>query len=235
MKQFAIIGLGPFGYRVVEELKDYNTELIIIDKDRDVIERLKDMVHQAYIVDVTDEEAINKLIPEGLDGAILDLGNSLEVAILVTNYLKKMGVKDITVKADSDKHGEILKLVGATRIVFPDLEAAKRLSPQLVSDSLYNFVPISSGLVMAEINVPEKYAGKTLIESNLRYKEGINVVAIKKNHDSEYSFFVPDYKLGADDILLAVGEEDNIKRFSSSLPNGSANTLSSIMKKMFGK
>lgn len=234
MKQFAIIGLGPFGYRVVEELKDYNTELIIIDKDRDVIERLKDMVHQAYIVDVTDEEAINKLIPEGLDGAILDLGNSLEVAILVTNYLKKMGVKDITVKADTDKHGEILKLVGATRIVFPDLEAAKRLSPQLVSDSLYSYIPISSGLVMAEINVPTKYAGKTLIESNLRYKEGINVVAIKKNHDSEYSFFVPDYKLGAEDILLAVGEEETIKRFTSTLAT-SNNTLNSLMKKMFGR
>lgn len=234
MKQFAVIGLGSFGCRVVEEMLELDAEIIIIDKEREIIEQLKDKVHAAYIVDVVDEEAINKLIPVAIDSVILDLGSNLEVTILVTNYLKKMGVENIVVKADSDKHGEILKIVGAQHIIYPDLEAAKRVTPLLVSDTLYNFMPISSGLVMAEIFVPKKYVGKTLVEANLRYEEGVNIVAIKKGNKGEYSFFVPDYKLHSEDILLAVGEEESIMHFTSAGGLKRDRTLSSILKKMFG-
>ena len=199
MKQFAVIGLGSFGTRVIDEMLELDAEIIIVDKNRDAIEQLKDKVHGAYIVDVVDEDVINRLIPKEIDSVIIDLGDSLEATILVTNYLKKMGVGNIVVKAESDKHGEILKIVGASHVIYPDLEAAKRVTPLLVSDTLYNFVPISSGLVMAEIFVPKKYVGKTLIEANLRYEEGVNIVAIKKGSNSEYSFFVPDYVLTVED------------------------------------
>jgi trk system potassium uptake protein TrkA len=234
MKQIVIIGLGAFGQRVVDELQNINVEIVIIDKDREIIDKLKDRVHKAYIVDVSDEEVINKLVPEKVDAVIMDLSANLEVTILVTNYLKKMGVDTIVVKANSDKHGEILTLVGATQIVYPDLEAAKRVTPLLVSDNLYNFVPISSGLVMAEIFVPNQYVNKTLIESNIRYKEGINIIAIKKDHNSEYSFFVPDYKLGADDILLAVGEESNIRKFTDVSGYKKEKQIPSAFGKLFG-
>lgn len=234
MKQFAVIGLGSFGCRVVEEMLEMDAEIIIIDKEREVIDQLKDKVSAAYIVDAVDEEVINKLIPSNIDSVIIDLGHNLEVTILVTNYLKKMGIENIVVKADSDKHGEILKIVGAQHIIYPDLEAAKRVTPLLVSDTLYNFLPISSGLVMAEIFVPKKYVGKTLVEANLRYEEGVNIVAIKKSNIGDYSFFVPDYVLNSDDILLAVGEEENIMHFTSVGGIKKDRTLSSILKKMFG-
>ncbi|OQY37188.1 MAG: hypothetical protein B6229_08840 [Spirochaetaceae bacterium 4572_7] len=235
MKQFAVIGLGSFGLRVVAEMQELDAEIIILDRESDVIDQLKDSVHAAYIVDVEDEGAINKLIPSSIDAVILDLGDNLEVTILVTNYLKKMGVENIVVKASSDKHGEILTIVGASHVIYPDLEAAKRVTPLLVSDTLYNFIPISSGLVMAEIFVPKKYVGKTLIEANLRYEEGVNIVAIKKGNIGEYSFFVPDYSLEADDILLAVGAEDNIMGFTAVGGLKSDRKLSSILRKIFGK
>lgn len=234
MKQVVVIGLGSFGCRVVDELQDMDVEIIIIDKDREVVDRLKDHVHSAYIVDVSDEEVIKKLVPKNIDAVILDLSYKLEVTILVTNYLKKMGVKNIIVKANSDKHGEILTVVGATQIVYPDLEAARRVTPLIVSDTLYNFVPISSGLVMAEIFVPDKYVGKTLIESNLRYKEGVNIIAIKKELSGEYSFFVPDYKLGSEDVLLAVGEEANIRKFTDAGGYKKERHLPSVFKRLFG-
>lgn len=234
MKQYAVIGIGAFGSRVVQELQKMNAEIIILDRDREIIEKFKDIVTEAYIVDAGDEEVILKLIPKTIDGVILDLPSNLETSILVTSYLKKMGVSNIIVKSDSDKHGEILTTVGATSIIYPDYEAARRVTPLLLSDTLFNFMPISSGLVMAEIYVPNKYVGKTLIESNLRYKEGINIVAIKKGNDSEYSFFVPDYKLGKDDILLAVGEDDNVRKFTSVQISNRSSNIATLFQRMFG-
>jgi trk system potassium uptake protein TrkA len=44
MTQFAVIGLGKFGRRMIDELADAGCELLVIDRDRDAVERYKDRV-----------------------------------------------------------------------------------------------------------------------------------------------------------------------------------------------
>ena len=73
MKQFAIIGLGNFGRRILEEVADLDCEILIIDKDREIIEIYKDRVANAFIADAINAEIINKLIPATIDAAIVDL------------------------------------------------------------------------------------------------------------------------------------------------------------------
>ena len=214
MKQFAIIGLGFFGKRMLEELVDTGCEIMIIDKDAEVIDRYKDKVAASYIADAISEEIIDKIVPSSIDAAIVDLGDNLEVSILVTNYLKKLGVKRIIAKAESDQHTEILELVGATDIILPNREAARRVAPLLLSSILFSYMPISREFAIAEIQAPERYTGKTLIEVNLRQKHGLNVIALRKADAEEYSYFLPDYKLQQDDMLLVAGKEDDIADFA---------------------
>lgn len=234
MKQFAVIGLGSFGRRVIEEMLELNTEIIIIDKKEETINLFKDRVEAAYIADVSNEETINRLIPHDIDSVVIDLGDDLEVTILLTNYLKKMNVGNIVVKAETDMQGEVLEIIGADHVIYPDLEAARRVTPMLVSSSFFNYLPISSGLVMAEIRVPSKFVGKTLIEANLRQTEKVNIVAIKKSNKGEYSFFVPDYALEAEDVLLAVGDEKDIHKFSALHETVNTTRLPNFLKKILG-
>lgn len=215
MKQFAIIGLGPFGMRMLEELLKITNEIIIIDKDREIIEKYKDQSKAAYITDVINETALTKIIPPEIDAVIVDLGGKIEASIMATNYLKKMGIREIIVKAQTDDHGEILKMVGATDVIFPDQEAAKRITPMLASSVLFNFLPISKNLALAEVLVNDTCVGKTLLEANLRKAYGLNVVAMKRTEEEEF-FFIndPSYVFSATDILLVVGSEEHINRFS---------------------
>jgi trk system potassium uptake protein TrkA len=235
MKQFAIIGMSNFGLRLLEELSQLECEILILDKDRALIESLKERVTSAYIADAINEEIIQKLIPPTIDAAIIDLGGRTEVSILVTNYLKKMGVRNIIAKAETDEHGEILDIVGATHVVFPNREAAKRITPMLGSSLIFNFMPISNGLVIAEVRVPEKFAGMTLIEAHLRRTHGLNVIAIRKEADGEYEFFSPEYRLKYNDILLVVGPEDSIYEFSGERGGQRSAGLSKIFKNLFSR
>jgi len=235
MKQFAIIGMSTFGQRMLEELSQLDCEILIVDKDRTVIEALKDKVSSAYIADAINEETIKKLIPSTIDAAVIDLGGRTEVSILVTNYLKKMGIPTIIAKAETDEHGEILDIVGATHVVFPAREAAKRITPLLGSSLIFNYMPISNGLVIAEVKVPQKFCGMTLIEAQLRNNYGLNVVAIRKEVDGEYEFFSPEYKLNPNDILLVVGAEENISSFSGQRAISRNAGLSKIFKSFFGR
>ena len=217
MKQFALIGLGNFGIRMLEELEELNAEILVIDKDRDIVDKYKNRVAAAYIADVINEEAIRKTVPVTVDAAIVDLGGKVEASVLVTNYLKKMGVREIIAKADTDEHGEILDIVGATQVIFPNREAAKRITPLLVSEYLFNFLPLSHGLVVAEVRVQERYYEKTLMEANVRKEFGVNVIAIRKSEEREYNLFIPEYRLQPDDVLLVAGQEHDVERFSGSV------------------
>ena len=233
MKQFVIIGISSFGLRMLEELSDLDCEILIVDKDREVIEKAKDLATNAFVADVINEEIILILIPSSVDAAIIDLGDRTEVSILVTNYLKKLGVKTIVVKAETDEHGEILEIVGATHVVFPNREAAKRMTPLLGSSLIFNYMPISNGLVIAEVRVPKEFAEMTLIEANLRRTHGLNVIAIRDGIEGEYEFFSPEYRLQPNDVLLVVGAEANIIRFSGDKATHAHPGLSRLFRNMF--
>ena len=214
MKQYAVIGASTFGKRILEELILLDCEIILIDKDPDVIEYFKNDVTAAYIANVINEEIVTRLIPADIDAVVIDLGDKIEASILVTQYLSKLGVSNIIVKAETDQHGEILSIVGADHVVFPNIEAAKRVTPLLASDLLFNYLSISGGLVLAETGVPGDQVGHTLIETDIRRTKGINVRAFRRGGQGEYQFFKPEYRPSSDDVLLIVGSEEDIAAFT---------------------
>jgi trk system potassium uptake protein TrkA len=233
MKQIGIIGLGSFGKRVLEELIMVDCEIILIDKDSELIDFYKDQVTSAYIADVINEETIKKLIPVDLDSVILDLGERIEASILAANYLKKMGSRNVIVKAESDPHGEILELVGVDHVIYPDREAARRITPMIVSELLFNFTPISNGMVMAEVRIPTEYVGQTLIQANIRQNRGINVVAMRKAAGGDFTFFSPEYMMTSGDIFLVVGSEEDIMRFAGATEVVRKKSLTDFFRKIF--
>lgn len=233
MKQFAVIGIGKFGNRMLEEFLQMECELLIVDKSKEIIDLFKDKVTSAYIADAINEETIRKLIPPTIDGVIVDFGDNIEVSILVTNYLKKIGLKNIIVKAETDEHGEILEIVGASYVIFPNREAAKRIVPIITSSQLFNYMPISAGLVIAEVKVPLQLIGKTLIEADLRKTRNLNVIAIRKEEDGEYEFFSPDYRLKLNDVFLVAGKEEDIFKLSGNKLMSKKMGLTNIFKRLF--
>jgi len=236
MKQFAIIGVSTFGKRVLDELVEVDCEIILIDKRSELIEMYKDSVTSAYIADVINEETINKLIPVDIDAVVVDLGDNIEASILVTKYLKNLNIGNIVVKAETDQHGEILKIVGADQVVFPYREAAIRVIPMLVSSLLFNYMTIGNGLVMAEIRVPESLIGQSLIESNIRATRGINVVAIRNEETGgSFDFFSPEVRLQIGDILLVVGKEQNVTTFGEADLLERKKGISNFFKYIFPK
>ena len=214
MKQFAILGLSYFGKNVLDELLELEAEILIIDKDRDVIDAYSDYPVSAVVMDVMNEESLRRVLPKGLDGVVIDMGDKIEASILATSYCRKLGVPRIFVKAVTEGHAEILELVGATKIIFPNREAAKRITPLLVSLGLLNYLPVSGSLVIAELEVPERLFGVTLLQANLRKSYGINLISVRNGETEEYGLFTPDYTFRPGDIALVSGNDQSIDAFA---------------------
>jgi trk/ktr system potassium uptake protein len=121
-----------------------------------------------------------------------------------------MGVKRIVAKAGTDEHGEILGLVGVTDVILPDREAAKRILHPLLSESMFSYMPISENMVMAEVNFPAEYIGRTVVDADIRTGLGLNVIAVRPGGVGEFVFITTDYRFKEEDRFLVVGTNERV-------------------------
>jgi trk system potassium uptake protein TrkA len=217
MKQIAVLGLGYFGKSVLDELLSLNVEVFIIDKDRETIDMYKDASASSVVLDILNVENLRKILPESIDAVIIDMGDSIEASILATSYCAKLHIKTIIVKSETESLGEILELVGATKVVFPNREAAKRITPLLFSSTMLSYLPVSGKLSIAELTVPEHMVGKNLLENELREKYRLNLISIR-DPDGEFVFCNVDYVFKTGDIGLFSGNDEDLNRFVAFTP-----------------
>lgn len=216
MKQIALLGLGHFGRSVLEELLALDAEVLIIDKDKEVIDAYKDTSAHGVILDIVSAETLRRALPESIDAAVIDTGARIEASILAASYCAKLRIKTIVAKAETESHGEILELVGATKVIFPNREAAKRVTRQIISPALLNYIPVGHRLVIAEIPIPPDLYGKRLEDSHLREDYGLNLLSIRGEAE-DFRSCGPDYAFKAQDVGLFFGADHAVTRFTEVL------------------
>ena len=226
MRQIAVIGLGKFGVSVARELTDKGARVIAIDKNKERVEDLKDVVSYAATLDTVDKDALKSVGIQDIDVAVVCIGDDIEANLLTTLLLKKLGVRKIWSRAISPLQQEILKALEVDEIINLEEEMGKVVSRSLASTSITKHIPLSSGHSIAEIKIPQAFIGKNIREINPREKFNINIVAIKKkipqiNELGERTFGEliedvpsPNKALEEEDILLVVGTDENIRKFS---------------------
>jgi len=214
MKQIAILGLDSFGRAVLKELAALpQVELLVIDKDRDVIDQFKDSPVSAVGLDVLNQENLRRVLPEKLDAVIIDMGKHLEASILAASYCVKLNIPMVIAVAESEPHGEILALVGATDVIFPGKEAARRLTHQIMSEALLNYLVVNDSLAIAEQVIPPFLVGKALRASALREEFRLNLLFVRKE-GGEFGLCGPDYVFQKGDIGLFAGDGAALTRLA---------------------
>lgn len=210
-KQFAVIGLGRFGTSVAITLHQMGYEVLAIDSDEERVQEFSNEVTHVVQADTTDETTLAALGIRNFDVVIVAIGQDVQANILTTLQLKEMGVPYIVSKASSKLHGKMLEKLGADRVIYPERDMGQRVAHNLVSSSVLDYIELSPNLNIMEVSVPKTIVGKTLAETNLRAKYGINVVAIKRG-DEIIIPPQPSEKIMLQDVLVVVG---NIKGIQS--------------------
>ena len=154
MKQFAIIGLGDFGLNLVETISKGEAQIIAVDIDKAKVANVKDVVTHALQLDSTNESALMTAGIPDVDAAVICMGKDIQDNILTKAILKRMGVPEIISRAASSIHEQILKEVGATRVINPEKDAGIRLGRQLLFSKLEDSVDLSQGYVLADVRCP---------------------------------------------------------------------------------
>jgi trk system potassium uptake protein TrkA len=212
MRLFVVIGIGNFGYYTAHHLYELGSEVMVIDSNKERIQSIKDQVSRAVVADATDREVLEHLGVPDVDVAVVSVGDRLDTSILITLYLKEMGVKEVVVKAVTVDHGKILEKIGASSVIFPERDSGVRLANSLSSPNVIEHLPLSEGYSILEIAASAKLVGKNLKELRLRNRFGVQVIAIKELvPDRMHMPPDPDFVIKDSDILIVVGQDESLE------------------------
>jgi len=227
-RKFAVIGLGKFGFKLVEELSKMGLEVLAIDNDSSAIEKVRNIASESLILDAINKEALEKSGVKEVDCAIVGMGKDMETNILVTTILKELGIKEIIARAENPLHAKILRNVGANRVIFPEEDMAVRLAHAIHFPGVQEYIDISGPWDLAEFKVSSesKLIGKKIADIRSKLEEGINVLMVERekgkifNHEikeekeeRENIFPKDDYVIQGNDILILFGRPENLEKF----------------------
>lgn len=224
MRKFAVIGLGKFGGTVAQSLAERGAEVIAVDKDEKLVEKFTEIVTLAVRLDSTDEEALKAQGIDKMDVVIVSIGD-FEASVLTTALLKRLRVPRVITRATqsvSQIQERILNLVGADRVILPEMEMGKRLAKNLLVSNILDYLPISEKYSAAEVKSPRLFWNKKIGELKIREKYKVNILEIKKvsgegeKQRIEKINYLPysESVIEEGDILLVIGEEGDIERLS---------------------
>jgi trk system potassium uptake protein TrkA len=224
MRRFAVIGLGRFGQKLAIALAMSGAEVIAIDKNREEIELITDQVSHAVRLDSTDEEALKAQGVDKVDVAIIGIGQGgggFESAILTVVNLRQMGIKQIYARAENLIAGEVFSKVGATEVIYPEIESAQRWAFKLIAPQIGEKIDFAPGYSLARVKAPVSFDGKTVMDLQLRQKYSVNLVLIKRG---EHATMTKDQKgkiinvpmpstvIYQDDILMIAGSDADLAK-----------------------
>jgi len=208
-KQYVVIGLGRFGSSVAQTLYSLGNDVLVIDKNEDLVQDISDSVTHAVQMDATDESALRTLGLRNFDVAIITIGANIQSSIMATLLVKELGIKYIVAKANNDLHAKVLTKIGADRVILPEKDMGVRVAHNISSSSILDYIELSTDYSIIEIKVPEEWKGKTIMNLKLRSKYGLNVMAIKNKKDINISP-LPDEVINENDVLVAVGASQDL-------------------------
>jgi trk system potassium uptake protein TrkA len=224
MERFAVIGLGRFGSRLATMLAQAGAEVIGVDRNRNHIEAIRDLVALAVCLDCTNEEALRAQGIDKVDVAVVGMGQDFEDAVLTTVLLKQLGVPKVIARATTAVRAQILSRIGADGIVNPEKESAERWCGRLLAPSIIERIELAEGYSLAQVAAPPGFCGKSLEQLEVRKKHRVNVVAIRRTVEETdqqdkrtkrdfISVPMPETVVQPGDVLLLIGSDDAIAAF----------------------
>lgn len=208
---FGVIGLGRFGIAVAQELALAGFEVLVADKNEDIIRQARQFTDNAYVARDLGIDSLKQMGFGECGTVIVCIGGQIDVSLLTVLNAVNLGVPHVIAKAVSTDHGALLEKIGA-EVVYPERDMGVRLAKRLQSNTVMEYINLSNDIDITEVKVPPTLAGVTVIDSGLRKKYSLNIIAIQHGNITTTDIRF-DHVLKSGEVLLLIGKSDDIERF----------------------
>ncbi len=207
-----VLGLGRFGQAVSAALTREGCEVLCIDRDPELVRQVSKKVTMAVEADVTSRDALEQLGVAEYTRAVVAIGTAVEASLVCALVLKEdLQVPEVWAKAVNAQQAKILRKIGVTDVIYPELEVGRRVAHTLLGHRT-EYIPTVDGLAYAGVPVTEQMVGHRLREVRDLAEKGILVMAVSRGGRSMPELVRPDLVLREKDVLVVCGPEDEVSQ-----------------------
>lgn len=181
--QVLVIGLGRFGTAVAVELAELGHEVLAIDQSEEAVNEIAPKVTHAVLLDATDEDALRAVGAADFRFAVVAISSAAEASIFATMALHDLGVGTVVAKARDTLHGEILRRVGATRVVYPEREAGQRVAHLFTVPQVVDYLDVGPRYGIQKLRPPQSWIGRSLGQLDLPGRLKLTPIALRRAKD----------------------------------------------------
>jgi trk system potassium uptake protein TrkA len=212
-RDFLVIGMGRFGRPLAEELVGMGQDVLAVDVDARLVQACSESVTRVVQADAREREALRQLGASDFSSAIVAIGTDVESSILTTYALVDLKVPRIWAKAITYDHGQILRRIGADRVVFPERDMGVRVAHSMLGRTL-DYIELEDGFVLLEATAPKHMFGMALADAKVRSKHNVTIVAIKVP-GGKFTYATPETVVTEGDLLVVAGQSRDAEAFAA--------------------
>lgn len=221
-KQVVVMGLGRFGISIANTLHSMGHDVLALDNDEKIILNTVSQLTRVLQADTTNEAVLRDLGIQDYDVGIVSMGSSIEASVLSTILLKKLGVRYIIARADSELHESILEKIGADIVVNPEYEMGIRTAHSMTIHDASDYMPIGHKYGISKLPALPYLVGNRLSDIGFGPKGKWEVAVLMLQHKNEVTV-APDLNetVKEGDIIIVSGDDDKIERLLEEAKNRS--------------
>ncbi len=210
-KQVVVVGLGRLGDSLVKTLMTIGHEVLALDSDEKLVQAISPFVTQAVQVDSSNESALRELGVGNFDIGIVVMPE-IEISVISTIVLQKLGVRYVMARASNELHGAILEKLGVNKVFYPDRDMGAGIAYVLTLGDIIDYIPVTTGYGVVKMTVPSDFVGKTISEAGFGYHGVLNVVALLLQRKEEILVNPSSSEnIKKEDVLVVAGNWDKLE------------------------
>lgn len=216
-----ICGYGRNGRQAATKLLAYNKPFVIIEKDKDLLDKIEnDKVH-VVLGDASEDEVLLQAGVERASCLISALPNDADNLFIVLSTRQINKDINIISRASQETSYQKLKLAGANNVILPDKIGGDHMASLVVVPGLMEFVDNLCIVGKSNINIEEVAVEKltkeikTIKDLDLRKKTGCSVIGYK---DEKGEYIVnpgAEMKLAPNSKIIVLGRPEQIQELNS--------------------
>jgi Trk K+ transport system NAD-binding subunit len=199
-----VLGGGKVGRAAARSLKRQGIPVHLVEKNRDLRDRIGDAADQLFIGDAADRDVLARA---GLDHApsVLLTTHDDATNIYLAVYCRRLkpDVRLVS-RITHEKNMEAVLRAGADFVLsYASLGVDSLMSILLGSD----LVVLGEGINLFHMKVPDPFVGRTLAESGIGARTGLNVIGIQRDGHVDTAVGA-DQRLAAGNQLVMLGSRE---------------------------
>ncbi len=218
---YIVCGYGRIGHIICKEFAAENIDFVVIDDEPQTIQEIEEEGFIYYHGSATEDKTLLETGIKKAKGIVCALPSDAQNLYVILTAKEFNPDIYILSRAEGETSERRLIRAGANRAISPYTVGGMRMAMAALRPAIVDFIEITTRRQSLELRMEELFVrdaspilDKSLEESKIRKSYGLIIVAVKKA--SGQMIFNPDasYVIEKGDILITLGEDVNLIKFS---------------------